>query len=316
MNTSDCYCIKVTAELQSVSKAAKMLSVSQPALSAHIKKIEEELGIIIFDRTKKPLTLTEEGRVYLEYALKRIALEKELERYLSDLNGLNTGSLVIGGAGAFNSVYIPKAVRIFSEKYPGVDIKIIDGNVPEIERRTLDGEIDLFITPPRTEHRDISVIELFDDRILLCVPACWPVNEDLRDFSIPAADIMNGRTENYREADFSLFRGSTFVLLGQTQHLRYVAEELFEKYSFRPSRIICAEQTLTSFALTLEGVGASFMTDTAVRNGNFRYHPVYYMADREICRRKISVAYDSRRGLSCAGKEFISILRNSLTALQ
>ena len=68
--------IKITAKLRSVSKAAEKLSISQPALSAHIKKIEEENGIIIFDRTRKPLTLTEQGRVYLKYSEKKTHLKK------------------------------------------------------------------------------------------------------------------------------------------------------------------------------------------------------------------------------------------------
>ncbi len=159
--------IKITAKLRSVSKAAEKLSISQPALSAHIKKIEEENGIIIFDRTRKPLTLTEQGRVYLKYSEKKDALEKELKKEISDLNGLKTGDLVIGGASAFNSIYLPRAVKLFAQKYPGIKTVIIDDRVPEIERRTLEGEIDLFLTPPRISHREIMSEVLFDDRILL-----------------------------------------------------------------------------------------------------------------------------------------------------
>ncbi len=308
--------IKITAKLRSVSKAAEKLSISQPALSVHIKKIEEENGIIIFDRTRKPLTLTEQGRVYLKYSEKKDELEKELKKEISDLNGLKTGNLVIGGASAFNSIYLPRAVKLFTEKYPGIKTVIIDDRVPEIERRTLEGEIDLFLTPPRISHREIMSEILFDDRILLCVPPEWEINEQIGSYRILGEEIAEGTSSFEKEIDFSFFKENSFVLLGHDQHLRHVAEKLFHKYAFRPKRYISTEQTTTSFALTIEGAGISFMTESAVRYGNFKKHPAYYFTEKDICSRKTYVAYAANRGLSRAGEEFIKILKECLAALQ
>ena len=70
-------------------------------------------------------------------------------------------------------------MKLFAQKYPGIKTVIIDDRVPEIERRTLEGEIDLFLTPPRISHREIMSEVLFDDRILLCIPPEWEINKEI-----------------------------------------------------------------------------------------------------------------------------------------
>ncbi|MBR0127605.1 MAG: LysR family transcriptional regulator, partial [Firmicutes bacterium] len=124
--------IKAIAQVHSVSLAAERLGISQPALSAHLRKKEKELGVKLFDRRKQPLELTEAGKAYLEYAEKAASLEDEMHQRLSDIESLQTGHLTIGGASFFNNAYLPQAIVAFQKKYPGIELEIIDGKVPEI----------------------------------------------------------------------------------------------------------------------------------------------------------------------------------------
>ena len=80
----------------SFTKAAKSLYVSQPCLSALVKKTEEKLGFPIFNRNSNPLQLTECGQEYIRYIERMRALENEFDNYLNDLRGLKTGKLSIG----------------------------------------------------------------------------------------------------------------------------------------------------------------------------------------------------------------------------
>ena len=90
--------IKAIADARNISAAAEKIGISQPALSAFLKKLEEQLGVILFDRTKQPLTLTEAGRIYLEYAVKYEALQHEFNQHINDIEGLQRGKLIIAGA--------------------------------------------------------------------------------------------------------------------------------------------------------------------------------------------------------------------------
>ena len=125
--------IKKIAQAKSISVAADQLGISQPALSSYLKKVEGELGVVLFDRSRQPLELTEAGRVYLDYLDEVVVRQKELMKNLSDINDLKTGSLTVGGASFFNVAYLPKAIAAFASENPGIDIEIVDDRVPRLE---------------------------------------------------------------------------------------------------------------------------------------------------------------------------------------
>ena len=80
---------------RSFTRAARNLYVTQPCLSALVKKTEQKLGFPIFDRSINPLELTEYGKEYIRYIERTMALETEFENYLNDVRGLKTGHLSI-----------------------------------------------------------------------------------------------------------------------------------------------------------------------------------------------------------------------------
>jgi len=82
---------------KSISKAAQKLFVSQPSLSIMIRKIEEEIGLPLFDRTSKPIRMTEAGMEYVKAAEAIMHIEKSFDNYVNSANELLTGSLTIGG---------------------------------------------------------------------------------------------------------------------------------------------------------------------------------------------------------------------------
>lgn len=88
--------IETIAEMKNITAAAEKLEMSQPALSARLKKTEELLGTSIFDRSRQPLELTEAGKLYLRYANKLTALNKEFMKHISDIENLRRGALTIG----------------------------------------------------------------------------------------------------------------------------------------------------------------------------------------------------------------------------
>ena len=86
----------------SFSKAAKSLYISQPSLSAAVKREESRIGNPIFDRSTSPVSLTECGQKYVDCVERILAVENEFSNYLTDLNGLQTGCLILGGSHLFS----------------------------------------------------------------------------------------------------------------------------------------------------------------------------------------------------------------------
>ena len=96
----------------SFSKAAENLYITQPALSMAVKKIEEAIGMSLFDRSTRPLTLTEAGKIYIASIDKFIAMEEDLNNQIHDIHELRSGSLTIGGSHYINA-YILKLRCLF-----------------------------------------------------------------------------------------------------------------------------------------------------------------------------------------------------------
>ena len=109
---------------RSFTRAAKNLYVTQPCLSALVKKTEEKLGFPIFNRSANPLQLTEYGKEYIRYIERMQALENEFENYLNDVRGLKTGRLSIGSNNAFSALVLPQIISEFNRLYPGVEVRL------------------------------------------------------------------------------------------------------------------------------------------------------------------------------------------------
>ena len=103
----------------SFSKAAQALYLTQPALSIAIQKVEAAIGMPLFIRDKKPLELTDAGKVYIEKVKQIMHLESELSKELSDLSSLNIGSLVFGRNPLSELLYPAACADDFSKTISG-----------------------------------------------------------------------------------------------------------------------------------------------------------------------------------------------------
>ena len=309
--------IKKIAQAKSISVAADQLGISQPALSSYLKKVEGELGVVLFDRSRQPLELTEAGRVYLDYLDEVVIRQKELMKSLSDINDLKTGSLTVGGASFFNVAYLPKAIAAFASENPGIDIEIVDDRVPRLEAMAQKGLLDLFITPINDEPERFVYEELLEEDIFLAVPEAWEVNRQLEGKAISIEELPESEAaaKSHRKEkpltreEFACLCRETFVVLKPDQDIGRKMQALLNSFGCTPERVITAEQTMTTLALTLKGVGVSLITESSIRNCRFAGLPKLYMANPDICRRKMYIAYPRNKYLSKAARRFAEVLK-------
>ncbi|MBO5889475.1 MAG: LysR family transcriptional regulator, partial [Clostridia bacterium] len=186
MNARD-YVYEVYKE-KSFSVAAKNLYVSQPALSASVKKVEQELGITIFDRSTSPITLTEEGKVYIEAVEKLKNIISETKMILSDMNELKLGSIKVSGENFVSSFILPKIIMAFTEKYPGIKVEIVESNSPDLRQLLLNESVDLLIAHDFDKNL-YSTETLMQETLLLAVPENFSENEGLKDYLLTREDI-------------------------------------------------------------------------------------------------------------------------------
>ncbi|MBQ9983526.1 MAG: LysR family transcriptional regulator [Lachnospiraceae bacterium] len=306
--------LKVIVESQNLSIAAEKLSITQPALSAALKKAEEQLQAPIFDRSQKPWVLTEVGNIYYQRGLQYLNDVEDLKQQLKDITNIQTGKLTIGGSNCFNTSYLPEAIATFSQQYPGIEIHLLDGTVPEMLDKTFRGEIDMFLSPGFPKHSNITYKKIFEEKILLCVPPEYVVNEQYKEWQITLDTILEGGITDdmaVRDAAFlKSFENYPFIMLQQSQQMGQMFRELVAEASVDSIRIMNANQMITSLSCTNAGLGISLISETAIRCGNFKKYPTFYLLNPDICSREMFVGYHADKYLSNASREFIKILEN------
>ena len=127
------------------TKAAEGLPVSQPALSAQIKQLEQEVGVPLFDRVGRSVQLTRAGSIFREHA-RRALREMELAQVaIAEEEGLQRGTLTVGVVQTVNAYLVPEIVGRFSALYPHVSLKLDELSGPDIEAGVKSGLLDLGI---------------------------------------------------------------------------------------------------------------------------------------------------------------------------
>ena len=169
---------------RSFSKAAKNLFISQPALSVTIKRIENRIGMPIFDRSTNPVGLTECGQKYIEVIKQYMDLQNGFLNYLSNLEELKVGSINVGGSNLFTSCILPPIIARFSARYPSVEINVVEANTPLLDQKLMDGSLDLIVDNYVFDTETHSSVLYRTENLVLAVPSAFPVNQTLAEYRI------------------------------------------------------------------------------------------------------------------------------------
>lgn len=315
MNNNEFTYIKEVARQKSFSKASKVLGISQPALSNYVRKIEENLGVMLFDRSISPIEITEFGKVYLEYADNVLSATDRLNDVISDMQDLKKGEIKVGSVVCFSTGYLPGPMAKFHKKYPGITFKLVEEKVPEIMNRCLLGDVDIFLTDGRIDMELFDKEELFNERLLMAVPKESKINSIIEKNRVNTEDILEGKADysKIEAVDINLMKDEEFVLLNEDQHVRRMVDNIFSKAGFTPKVILQTSQTVTGLAMTIANMGVSFVTETTVRYNNLKNHAYYYkIGTDEDSIRTMCIAYKKGKYISNAGRKFIEILKEEL----
>ncbi|MBQ2897737.1 MAG: LysR family transcriptional regulator [Clostridia bacterium] len=288
------------------SKAAKQLYISQPSLSASVKRIEDKLSVPLFDRSTSPISLTEAGQEYIRYALEIRQKEQDFERYLSDYANMIKGPIKIGGSSLFSSFMLPKMIYEFNSAYPLVNFKIVEDNTKNLIEKLSLGVLDIIIDNAIINEDTIRSTVCTNETLLLAVPHTLPVNEKLKNFRLTTNDIKDGRhLSNEYDVSLKHFSDCNFILLNTENDTGSRANILFKKYGFNPKVTLFLDQQVTSYNISCTGMGISFVSDTLIKHTEFEPRLYFYKLLDEETTRKIYFYTKSNHYLSRACQKFI-----------
>ena len=162
--------VLAVAEHQNFTKAAQHTFVTQPTLSMQIQKLEEELDIQIFDRTKKPIELTLVGKKIVTQAKNIVNESERMQDVVDQERGFIGGEFKLGIIPTIMPTLLPMFLKTFTKRYPKVQLKIEELNTEEIIQRILDGHLDAAIAATPLENEKIKERALYYEPFVGYIP--------------------------------------------------------------------------------------------------------------------------------------------------
>lgn len=303
-------------KFQSFSKAAAHLYISQPALSAIVRKEEERLKVTLFDRSTNPVSLTEAGKYYIDAAEKIRAIEAEARAHVNDLVDVDSGHISIG-AGPFVCCYfLPSLIKGFKKLYPKVTFDVhestsIDTYISWLIAR--DADFALSIRP--LPKQDFISIPVMKELLILAVPGDDEINEHLKTARLTYLDIREGRHfyKNCPSVSLKEFSGENFILLDELTDIGRRCNELFKNASIQPAVTMRLDQMITAYYMTANGFGCSILRDTTLELVQDTGKIFFYKMDDPLTERFLHLSYRNNQYISHAASAFLDFVKENYT---
>ncbi len=166
MNIQQFQYILAVAEYKHFEIAAEKCCITQSTLSTMISKFEDEIGFKIFDRKKKPVQLTNEGKIILEQLTIIVNNIDQLKELTNEVKGEVTGSLTLSVIPTIAPFLLPLFLQDFATKFPNLNIKVREETTSEIVRKLKSRELDIGILSVPLNDKEIEEIKLYDEPFL------------------------------------------------------------------------------------------------------------------------------------------------------
>jgi DNA-binding transcriptional LysR family regulator len=179
MNFHHLSVFHAVADTGSVSAAAERLHISQPAVSRQVRELEASLGLCLFERMPRGMRLTEGGEVLAGYAGHIFELEHQAEVAMADLASVRAGRLLVGASTTIGNYLMPDLIARLASERPGLRVNLEVGNTEEIQKRLVDGELDIALTEGFADNPALNpTIFHTDQLVVVAAPGYLDANRD------------------------------------------------------------------------------------------------------------------------------------------
>ncbi len=171
MNFNHLKIFWAVAKNLSYSRAAQELYISQSTVSIQVKKLEEELGVDLFEQLGKKIYLTKAGEELFAYAGKIFSLADEAKVAIDELKGIHSGRLVIGASTTPGIYILPPIISSFQQKYPDLDISLEVSNTHKVQEQLVANELDLGVVGQELANDQLYIELLLHDELVIITSA-------------------------------------------------------------------------------------------------------------------------------------------------
>lgn len=292
IEAADLQSVLAIADLGTFRAAALALGCSQPALTARIQRVETILGLKLFHRTTRRVTITEAGERLKARAERTVADLINIVQEFNDEAQLKRGRVVLGATTTVSASIIPPVIHQFRQEWPGIDVILIDDFFGRELGRLASGEIDFAVIPFDPEERQYNFQKLMDDAFMVMVPAGHPLSTRR---SVDVSDIANYPIISFPPASTAWANvARSFAEAGLT---------------YEP--VFLTRNILTLTAMVRAGLGISFIAALVAPQLDLSGLKLLPVKGRNT-RREIGIATLRGRPLQPAAQAFVKLLRSRM----
>jgi DNA-binding transcriptional LysR family regulator len=233
------------ASHRSFSAAAAKLNLTQPAATWQIKRLEETYGVRLLDRAGKRVSLTEEGRVLLDFVGRILRLARETEEALADLRGLPMGTLRIDATYIVGDYYLPGLLEALHRRHPDLAFHVAIGNSSQVIENTLAQKNDVGICAHDPAHPKLEARRILTDHLVAVVGPTHP--------------FARRRAIALRELE-----GQPLLLREQGSSPRRTIDEILKKNGITPTVVMESASTPIIKRFAANGVGVAILSQQVV----------------------------------------------------
>ena len=297
----------------SFTKAAQSLYISQPSLSAAISRLEKELGFVIFDRSSIPISLTAEGRIYIESIEEIMESENNMRKKIRELSNVDHGSIIVGGSSYASYFLMSEICGEFYKKHPKINVSLDIGNVGSkgiLQEKLENNEIDILITY-YNQSKKIVAVPIFEERLVIAMNKNMYGAEKLQHLSVTSDELLSKTYLLDKEIeDMSVFSDINFLDFSRKSDVGQRMAKLLGDYKTSHYKIKNARHSEMHYNLMRAGIGAVVTTSLAVKQ---RIHDdediLFFVPKSEESYRKIFLTYNASSKNNPLIKNFIKVAK-------
>lgn len=283
----------VLAEELHFSRAAELLRISQPSLSQQIKRLEENVGAQLIDRTRQPIELTAHGELFLPRARAILQQANIADIEMHDLNEIRRGHLRVGAAGTLATFMLPEIVAQYRKRYPNIVIEITQQNSDQLAKLVENGKIDVALCRLPFGQENLEMTRLGNEPFHMVIPPDHP---------------QAGKPET----SIATFANDDFIMpvVRDTPFFR-LAINMCRQAGFTPNIILAGAEYTTAFRLIGLGLGVSIVSQLAT-NLMVDPSPAFSRIVDPPVHSEVVLAYLGTDTLSPAAKAFVQLSASTL----
>jgi DNA-binding transcriptional LysR family regulator len=236
------------AEKKNFSRAAEALHMTQPAVSQYIRKLEDNIGVRLLERTNKYVRLNKAGEIVYHHAKEISSLYTRMQNHINDLSNEANGPLSLGASYTFGEYILPHVLAKMKETYPGIQPTLTISNTCEIARLVLSNQLDVGIVEGHFKEEQLFQIEeVAKDDMVIIASANHPLSQ---------------RNNEIRKKELE---EQTWILREVGSGTREAAEKVLEHLNISPTSIMYFSSTQSIKEAVGAGLGISLLSQWAIQ---------------------------------------------------